>query len=90
MGNERSNGGNSEETTPVETPTATLPFHRPFVLSLFRLCGEISLANQILSGILHDIRVATEPLGAETLKRVGDVLDDLSTTFGTHAQGFRK
>jgi len=90
MGNERSNGGSSEETTPTETPTATLAIHRPYVLSLFRLCNEVDNTNRILAGILHDIRVATEPIQDNTVNRVGAALDQLSTTFGLHAQDFRK
>ena len=79
-----------EEVTPVEAPQATLAVHRPYVLSLFRLCSEVETTNRILAGILHTIRVAEEPITDRTVNSVGDALSELSASFGSHAANFRK
>lgn len=57
--------------TPAETPTAVLPEHREMIKALADSAMQLSAAVNILGDVLHELRVARDPIGHGTREKIG-------------------
>lgn len=76
-----SNGFNDGDT-PVDPPQATLPQHRPYVLTLASVIPPLNAVVNTLGEILHELRIARDPIGKGTVRRIaelGQTLEDVGT-----------
>lgn len=58
--------------TPTELPQTTLREHKPYVLALVSIIAPLQEAVHRLTSICHEIRVAKDPVGPQTLKHIGE------------------
>jgi hypothetical protein len=57
--------------TPIEVPTATLPEHREMIRSLVDAGVQLSAALNTLGDVVHELRVARDPMGNSTRQTIG-------------------
>lgn len=57
--------------TPIERPAAVLEEHRPYITTLADSAMQLSAAVNILGDVLHELRVARDPIGHSTREKIG-------------------
>lgn len=74
--------------TPVETPQATLPQHRSYVLTLASVIPPLVAVANTLGEILHELRVARDPIGQTTVLRIAELGKTLEDVGANIRRGF--
>jgi len=57
--------------TPLERPSPVLPEHRPLITSLADSAAQLSAAVLLLGEVVHELRVARDPIGHGTREKIG-------------------
>jgi hypothetical protein len=57
--------------TPVELPTPVVPEHREMIRELADAGMQLTSAVQLLGDIVHELRVARDPIGNATREKIG-------------------
>lgn len=57
--------------TPIERPTVVLSEHREYIKTLADSAMQLSAAVNILGDVLHELRVARDPIGHSTREKIG-------------------
>lgn len=60
-----------DDDTPVERPAAVLPEHREYIRALVDAGSQLSGALQTLGDVVHELRVARDPIGNSTREKIG-------------------
>lgn len=64
--------GDDNNDTPNELPSATLDAHRPYVLALTAVIAPLQATVHTLAQVLHEIRIARDPIGRGTVRSIAD------------------
>jgi hypothetical protein len=77
-----------DDDTPTATLSPTLDAHRPFVTVLANVIGPLQAVAVTLGQALHEIRVASEPIGNGVLKKISDAGAEIEKVGKSIKEGF--
>jgi len=79
---------NGDDETPPEKPNAMLPQHRSYVLVLAAVIPPLNAVATTLGEILHELRVARDPVGPSTVRRIAELGETLEGVGANIRRGF--
>lgn len=57
--------------TPIERPAAVLPEHREYIKALSDAAMQLQAAVQVIGDVVHELRVARDPIANGTRHKIG-------------------
>jgi hypothetical protein len=61
----------TDDDTPPERPALVLEEHKPMIRALVDAGAQLSGALQTLGDVVHELRVARDPIGYSTREKIG-------------------
>lgn len=80
--------GNDYGDTPNDLPQPTLTEHRPLVLLLSDITGALHQTANTFSELVHELRVARDPIGASTRARIAETFAEVEEMGKRGREGF--
>ena len=79
-----------DSQTPTEPPHAVLAVHRPYILVLAAAITPLNSVANHLGEVLHELRLAREPIGDRVLQRISELGATLEGVGASIKRGFQQ